>query len=450
MSVAINNGLVVDPKNRICSKLNLKIQNGKLIEFSTDTLEADTDIDAEGLIIAPGFIDIHMHEGQYDAANEKVDMSIFNSMVKMGVTTAVGGNCGIGPEDPVEYLNIVESKGVPINFGLLVPHEILRNQVGETNKYQSVRHEKIVKMAEILAYYLDCGLLGISFGIRYVPGINQEELLGLCKVLQNKDKIVSAHIRDDADNVFKALDEFINVGKQVGVPVQVSHIGSMAAFGQMEELLALIDYYKVQGIDVGCDCYPYNAFSTKIGETTYDEGFIERYQTDYDSIEIAEGEYKGQRCSKELFLKLRRNYPELITIAHVMKEEEVDMAVCHPDVIVASDGLLNKNQGHPRASGSFPRVIAKYVKQKKAISLIEAISKMTYLPAKRFGLNKGSLEVGADGDIVVFNLEQIKDKATFQEPVLPPEGIKYVIVNGKIAVKNSKILDGNSGRVIKK
>jgi len=432
------------------SKLNLSIENGKIIEISNSKIQGDVIIDADGLIVVPGFIDIHMHEDNYDEKKDNFNINTFESMIKMGVTTAIGGNCGEGPTEPDVYLNAVDRLGIPLNFGLLVPHGILRKKVNEKDKYKKASTENIRKMRDLAKEYLDKGCLGISFGIRYIPGITKEELLYISEAAKKDNKMVAAHIRDDAQNVIPSAIEFIEVGKKFGVPIQLSHIGSMGAYGQMEQLLSLIDNYKANGINIGSDCYPYNAFSTGLGETTYDEGFLDRYQTTYNSIEIAEGKYKGQRLTEDLFFKLREIAPELSTIAYVMKEEEVDMAISHPDICVASDGFLHGLQGHPRASGTFPRFIKKYVKEKKLLNLYQAIEKMTYLPAKRVGIKKGSLGINDDADIVIFNYDEIEDKATFKQPVLVPKGLKYVIVAGKVAVKDNKIINNKLGKSLRK
>ena len=450
MKTVINNGFIIDPKNKIYSKLNISIENGKIIEISNNKLQGNVTIDADGLIVTPGFVDIHMHEDNYDEKNDIFNINIFESMIKMGVTTAIGGNCGEGPTEPDVYLNAVDRLGIPVNFGLLVPHGILRKKVNEKDKYKKVSKENIRKMRDIAKEYLDKGCLGISFGIRYIPGITKEELLYISEAAKKDNKMVAAHIRDDAQNVIPSAIEFIEVGKKFGVPIQLSHIGSMGAYGQMEQLLSLIDNYKANGINIGSDCYPYNAFSTGLGETTYGEGFLDRYQTTYNSIEIAEGKYKGQRLTEDLFFKLREIAPELSTIAYVMKEEEVDMAISHPDICVASDGFLHGLQGHPRASGTFPRFIKKYVKEKKLLNLYQAIEKMTYLPAKRVGIKKGSLGINDDADIVIFNYDEIEDKATFKQPVLVPKGLKYVIVAGKVAVKDNKIINNKLGKSLRK
>lgn len=333
---------------------------------------------------------------------------------------------------------------------MLLPHETLRYLESINNKYASANDEEIKRMKIKAEEYLNLGLLGISFGIRYIPGLNSAELMGISSACKKENKIVAAHIRDDADKVIPALEELLCIGEKLDLPIQVSHIGSMAAYGQMDEFLSLIDSYNIKSGNIGMDCYPYNAFSTGIGQTTYDDGFLKRYNISYDSIEISEGKYKGFRCTEKIFKELRETAPETITIGHVMLGEEVDKAVSHPNVIIASDGLMNNYQGHPRAAGTFPRLISKYVKDKKVLSLYQAIEKITHMPAKRFGINKGTLGIGADADIVIFNLDEIKDNASFDNPALKPDGIKHVIINGKMALKDYKLVEENLGSFIRK
>lgn len=450
MKLIINGGYIIDPANKTSSKLNIAIENGKIIQISNEILEGEKVINAEGLVISPGFIDCHMHEGEYYVAEDEFDDSIFKSMLQMGVTTAIGGNCGIGPSDIPEYIKAVDRKGIPINLGMFVPHEVLRELESIDDKYKPANEDEIERMRLRAEEYLDMGLLGISFGMRYVPGLNMSELLQISSTCKKENKMVAAHIRDDASNVISAVEELIHIGEELDVPIQVSHIGSMAAFGQMDEFLSLIDHTIRRGIDIGMDCYPYNAFATGIGQTTYDDGFLERYNTGYDSIEIANGKYKGYRCTEEIFNELREKAPETITIAHVMKEEEIDRAISHPNVVVASDGLMDNYQGHPRASGTFPRLISEYVKKKNNINLYQAIEKITYLPAKRLGIKKGTLSLNADADIVIFNFDEIKDNSTFKEPALKPDGIKYIIINGEIALEDGKLIRSDLGSFIKR
>lgn len=445
----INNGFVIDPANKIASRMNIAIEDGKIRELSNKILEGDVIIDASDLIVTPGFVDCHMHEDPYNEKEDKFELSIFPCMLRMGVTTAIGGNCGIGPANIPKYIDGINRLGIPINLGLLLPHEALRKEEKLDNKYGHASFSQINNMKKRATDLLDLGLLGISFGIRYIPGLNKEELLEISSACKKDKKLIAAHIRDDASNVIIAAKEFIGIGRELDIPVQVSHIGSMAAYGQMEDFLAFVDYHSANGLDIAMDTYPYNAFSTMIGATTYDEGFLERYNTSYESIEIAEGKYKGKRCSANTFKELREHAPDTLTVGHVMREDEVDMAIAHPNVFIASDGILHNSQGHPRAAGTFPRLIHEYVKKKKILSLYQAIEKMTYLPAKRFGINKGTLSIGADADITIFDYNRIRDKATFKEPVGGPDGIRYVIINGEIALKDSEILNYSAGKFVK-
>ena len=298
--------------------------------------------------------------------------------------------------------------------------------------------------------YLEGGCFGISYGIRYVPGITELELIEVSKACKPENKIINAHVRDDAKNIIWATKEFIKVGMKLDIPIQNSHIGSMGGYGQMKELLRLLDSVKSSGLDITSDCYPYYAFSTRIGETTYDDGFLERYNIDYDSIEISEGKYKGQRCTRNIFDELRKNSPDTITVGHVMNEKDIDMAILHPNVMIASDGFLHNEQGHPRAAGTFTRLIDKYVKTGK-LSLYDAINKMTTMPAKKLGLsNKGNLSKGSDADITIFSYDEIKDNATFDNPIKKPDGIKYVLIKGSVALKDGEIVNGKLGTSVRR
>lgn len=213
MRRVINNGLVIDPGNRVFSKLNIAIEDGRIAEISSKKLYGEDIIDAEGLIVSPGFVDIHMHEDPYDEKSDKFNISIFECMLRMGVTTAVGGNCGSGPADPLKYLDAADRIGIPINIGLLVPHNVLRKKVNELDKYKKLSREDILKMKEIAIGLLNGGCIGISFGIRYVPGITDNELITVCEALVGRGKPAAAHIRDDASGVIPSVLELISAGE---------------------------------------------------------------------------------------------------------------------------------------------------------------------------------------------------------------------------------------------
>ena len=448
MKTLIYGGHVVDPANGVNSKLNLLIENGKIAWIGTSMPEAEKKIDATGKIVTPGFIDIHLHEDP--VVDGKIEPCIFNFMLRMGVTTVAGGNCGINVYDPAAYLDLVDRDGTPVNVVMLAGHEYFRKAAGATDIYATATEEEKKRMEEGIQRALDGGCAGVSFGLRYVPGANEDEFYRAAKCCAPSKKLITSHVRDDADGIFDAIDEFSQAGVKFGLPVQISHIGSMGGFGQMEQVLQQIDAYRLNGLDITMDCYPYFAFSTRIGTPTYDPGWLERYHCDYSVLEFCEGKYKGQRATKETFDEIRRDFPECITVCHVMKPEDIYLAYQHPRVMVASDGLVNNGQGHPRAAGSFPRFLAEFV-NKGVVSLYDGIAKMTALPAARLGLaNKGRLNVGADADITIFDLDKVKDGATFESPATPPVGIDYVLLGGEFALKDGNIVNANRGKAIRK
>ena len=436
MKIVINNGLVIDPKNSINDYLNLEVTDGKISKISKEKLGGDYEIDAKNLCITPGFIDIHMHE---DIMKDgKIQIDIFERMLKMGVTTAVGGNCGIGPNNIGEYLRKYE-KNPLINFKMLLPHKVLRDYIGAEDRYASLSSDEIEKMYRYGEKLIkENNLLGISFGIEYIPGINREELVNLAKLGENK--IIAVHLRKDGDDIIESCEEFFEIAKYVNSHFQISHIGSMAGYGQMRKFLNYIQEKIDSGLDIGCDCYPYTAFSTHIGSAVFDDGYIESHGGDYSKLEVLDGKYKGQRCTIEIFNDLRKNSPDTLVAGHLMVDEDIKIAFQNKNVVVASDGLLSESgNGHPRAVGTFPKFLRKYVLDDKIMSLSEGVAKVTSQPADLYELEAGTLSIGASGDITIFSLDELKDNATF-EKLISPSGIKYVLVNGKIVLKDGEII----------
>jgi len=453
MKLLIKGGRLIDPANNIDSIHDLLLEDGKVAAIDPGPVQADNVIDASGKIVCPGFVDIHMHEDPVlpdGTIYRDTELAIQNCMLRMGVTTAIAGNCGENKYHPADYLDLVDQQGAAVNLGMLAGHEYFRVKSGCTDKYGPVTEDQKQQMQEEIEDSLRRGCLGVSYGIRYVPGVDMDELIRTASGCKTLGGIITAHVRDDAEGVLGAAKEFLDAGKALGVPVEISHIGSMAGFGQMERFLQLVDSYRANGLTVGCDCYPYEAFSTTIGSTTYDEGWYLRYGCGYDVIELPEGKYKGQRCTKEIFDEVRRDFPDCLTICYVMQKDDVDLAFRHPGVMLGSDGTLSEGQGHPRAAGAFPRLIAHYVKG-GVITMFDAIRKMTAMPAQQLGLpTKGRLNVGADADVVIFDPETIADRATFENPLLTPVGIDYVIVNGVISAQDGKILCGSAGKSVRK
>ncbi|MEA5152249.1 MAG: amidohydrolase family protein [Oscillospiraceae bacterium] len=453
MRTLIKGGTLIDPANQVMAKLNLLVEGGRIAAVTAGEPDCERAIDARGRLVSPGFVDIHMHEDPVESDGRiysDPEKAIFNCMLRMGVTTAIGGNCGQNCCDPGDYLDIVDRDGAAVNVGMLAGHEFFRRQAGAADKYAHTTPGQRAAMADAIATALDRGCAGLSYGIRYVPGIDREELLATAAPCRRDGKFIAAHIRSDAEEVFDAARELLDTGRELGIPVELSHIGSMAGFGQMERFLAMADEYKMNGLDVSCDCYPYYAFSTTLGSTTYDEGWRDRYHCGYDVVELCEGKYKGRRCTREIFDELRRDDPQCMTVCYVMKDGDVDLAFRHPNVMLASDGIFSHGQGHPRAAGAFPRLLAGFVRQGK-LPLYDAIARMTAMPAKKLGLDtKGRLNVGADADIVIFDAEKIADAATFAEPTLHPAGIDYVLIGGETAMERGETLRRDLGRAVRK
>jgi N-acyl-D-amino-acid deacylase len=290
----------------------------------------------------------------------------------------------------------------------------------------------------------------VSFGLRYVPGADKEEFFRAAACCVESKKPIASHVRDDADAIFGSIEELIEAGRKFDIPMQISHIGSMAGFGQMEAVLKQVEGYQAEGLDVMLDCYPYFAFSTRLGTPTYDPGWLERYHCDYGVLEFCDGPYQGQRATKETFDEMRLCFPECLTVCYVMKEEDVRLAFRHPSVMLASDGITDHGRGHPRCAGTFPRLIAEFVK-KGDLTLYDAIAKMTAMPARRLGLaDKGHLGIGADADVTVFDFARVADRATFRDPDLPPLGIDCVFLGGQPVLKDGEILCRTAGRAIRR
>lgn len=449
MKTLIQNGYVIDPANRVSAHLNVLLEDGKVVSLTRETPAGEYRvIDAADRVVCPGFVDIHMHESQAKYFDD-LEHSVFGCMTRMGVTTMLGGNCGDNSLPPPEYFQLAE-QGLPSNLALLAGHGAAREFLGIHDRYVVISDQQVAEVAKVLQEWLDAGCYGISYGIRYYPGMDRRELMATARLCQKDHLLVSAHVRDDAAYIFESIDEFLEAGWEYGLKMEVSHIGSMGGYGQMAQVLSQLDAARLGGLDVMADCYPYSAFSTSIGEPTYDPGFLERYQCGYDALVLTDGPYTGQHCTEELFHKVRKEAPDTITVAHVMKPEEVAMAMAHPAVMLGSDGMMHGRQGHPRAAGTFPRLIAQYVRP-GTLSLYQAIEKMTSMPAQRIGLpTKGNLAPGSDADVVIFDPKTIQDRSTFDQPDLAPEGIDYVLVGGEIACDHGKLVNTRLGKALRR
>lgn len=444
MDILIKNGRVFDPVSGLDRTLNLYLDRGKIIRIGEEELSAEIVLDARGYSVVPGFIDIHAH-------GEKVeDGSTSECLLRQGVTTVLSGNCGIGYTEFKTEVEERENQGLYQNWLSLVGHSYLRTQAGVLDRYAGANSVQIEEMREILIRNLIEGAKGVSFGLEYTPGASTDEILHIISVLTDfPGSLATFHIRYDAGRVEEAIREVITISRLSKVPVQISHLGSMAGFGRMSNSLKLIEDAVKEGLDIMVDCYPYNAFATRIGTTVFDEGFEERWGVGLAALEIASGSYKGINLTKELFQMIRKEEPDAIVIAHVMQEEEVLMCLKHPLVMLGSDGGLSLGEGHPRGAGAFPRFL-RLVREKNLMSEKEALLKTAWMPAKRLGIYKerGRIAQGYQADLVILDLDRVKEKATFQNPTLPPEDVRWVLVNGGIAVDKGTLTGVKAGKVL--
>jgi len=416
---------------------DIKVESGKIAAVcpvGTDTGDAKV-INAVGRIVSPGFIDMHAHEEDLKANNGVFDIT--RLQLAMGVTTCIAGNCGIQYQS-LKRLKafIVENGGAPLNILMLAGYGSFRNQIG-LGYYDKASPEQVEQMIALVKNEAAEGALGVSFGLEYYPGITTADMVQTVNALDG-DPFVSIHFRADCEHCMESLEEMAYLARETGCRIQLSHLSSMAGTGldNMENVLALLAKERDPGSRLDFDTYPYDAFCTSIGSAVFDMDWREEWGKDYDDIFLVQGPYKNQRCTAELYPKLRSEYPDMNVVVFAMQESAIQAAVADKNGMYGSDGGIMNGGGHPRSAGTFPRILGKYVREEKRIELLPALQKMTLRAAQRVGLQqcKGKISEGYDADIVIFDAETIMDRATFTDPFRGPSGIDYVIVDGKISM----------------
>ena len=450
LDLLIINGSCPDYEAGEMVQKNIGLKDGKIAwtGFAGEELpEAAEVIDAAGKVVSPGFIDIHMHEEKF--LTEGKEYSISQMMLDMGVTTAVGGNCGEQYQSMADFKAVLEEKGgAPVNYIMLAGYNSFRVKLG-IGRYEHATQEQMESMKASIQNELAEGAWGFSFGIEYDPGITYEEMLFACGASDNPNHLVSAHYRADCIGNIDSIEEMVKLSEEIPQKFQISHLSSCSAIGQMQPSLDCINKAMETNPKLNYDTYPYNAFSTTMGSAVFEDGCLEAWGKDYDSILLTDDPYKNVYCTEEIFKKVREEHPEMLAVAFVMNEEEIAAAIANKNGMVASDGIINNGNGHPRAAGTFPRVLGKYVREDKVLPMADALRKITLEPAKRLGLEavKGQLVVGADGDIVIFDPETIADKADFSH-LEGPVGIEYVLIGGQKAIAEGKKVNDRLGRFL--
>lgn len=433
-------GRVIDPATRLDAVRHVGITNGKVAAVTTRRLQGKQTIDVSGLVVAPGFIDLHAHGQNVPAQTYQL---------RDGVTTALELEIGTYP---LTALKEREGKAL-INYGYSAGHTAARAIVKRGN-LQAANHEplnesELKEMLGYLAKALDEGALGIGIGLDYVSrGVTPRELEALFRLAAARKVPLFIHIRmPDDRNDLTGLKELLDLTEKTRASFHMVHIVS-TGLGRVPVFLKMIERARAKGLDVTTEAYPYTAGSTGINSGIFDHDWQKKLGIGYGDIEWPP---TGERfTSKEMWDEYKARHRNGIIIIHAMKEEWVEQALRHPMVMVASDGMpissLNQ-RAHPRGMGTFSRVLGRYSRERKLISLAEAIRKMTLMPAQRLEKispamrNKGRLTVGADADITIFNAAQIIDRATFAEPNQFSKGIIHVLIGGTLVVRDEKMVE---------
>jgi N-acyl-D-aspartate/D-glutamate deacylase len=432
--IVLANGRVMNPADNLDAVRNVGINGDRIAAISNRTLSGKVVVNVKGLVVAPGFIDLHQH-GQTPEN--------YGFKARDGVTTALEMEAGVSPV-PTWYL---ERQGKAlINFGATVGHIPARMAVmhdtgkllprdAAASRYptEDERNETM----SLLRNGLDDGALGIGLGIAYVKSA-REEILEVFRLAAQRKATIYVHMRSSGPvepGAIDSLQEVIADAAATGASLHVVHITS-TCLRDTPTCLQMIQGARRQGLDVTTEAYPYTAGMTDISSAIFEEGWERR------SGGISFGDLQwaatGERLTAESFVRYRK-LGGMVAI-HSIPEEMARLASSDPEVMVASDGILESGKGHPRAAGTYARVLGRYVREQRALSLMDALRKMTVMPADRLGFkNKGRLEVGADADITVFDPAHVIDRATFENPALYSEGIPYVLVNGAFAVKDGTI-----------
>jgi dihydroorotase len=448
--VVILNGRVIDPESKLDSIRNIGISNGTIKAISEKSMRGRTTVLATGLVVAPGFIDLHSH-GQ--------DQENYRFKAMDGVTTALELEVGTG--NATQWYAQRERQAL-INYGASVGHIPVRISVmhdpgvflpSGDGAHKAASDSEIEEMKRQIEQGLKQGALGVGFGINYTAAASHWEILEMFRVAAKHRAPCFVHMRyaglKEPTNSIRALEEVLSASVITGAPLHVVHISSMG-LRATPLLLQMIGEAQSRGVDVTTECYPYTATQTNIESAIYDEGWQEALGIDYKDLQWVA---TGERLTADSFAKYRKTGGAVI--GHSIPEEIARMSVASPLTMIASDGGIQNGKGHPRGSGSYARVLGRYVRELKALTLVDGLRKMTIMPAQRLeGIapmmkNKGRVRVGSDADLTVFNPATVIDKSTFEEPAKYSEGIVHVLVGGVFVVKDAALQSGvNPGKAI--
>jgi len=444
LDVVISGGRVMDPESGLDAIRNIGIRDGKIMEISEQSLHGKQMIDARGLVVAPGFIDMHEH-GQ--------EPRNYEFQAHDGVTTSL--ELEVGTADVDAWYAKREGNSL-INYGASVGHIPVRMQVmhepGAFLPVADAAHreatpEELRQIDALIDLGLKRGALAVGMGINYTAAATHAEIVDIFKIAAAHGASVHVHLRYNGllepTTSLAAIQEVIADAASTGAPLHVVHISSMG-MRETPRLLEMVHGAQARGLDVTTEAYPYVAGSTGLQSAIFDPGWQERMGITYKDLQWAK---TGERLTAETFEKFRKEGGLVIIFS--IPEVAVRTALADPIVMVASDGVpITGPKVHPRGQGTYSRVLGHYVREEKVLELMTALRKMTLMPAQRLEKrapvfqNKGRIRVGADADITVFDPNTILDKATFEEPLQFSAGISWVFVNGVAVIKEGKTVEG--------
>jgi len=450
--LVLEGGRVMDPETGLDAVRNVGIRDGKIVRITQETLSGRRVVSAAGLVVAPGFIDLHEHA--QDLASQRVK-------AMDGVTTAL--ELEIGAPDVAQFLKAKGGRSL-IHYGTsashvaaralvfgapLPPGDILPKSGSATN--QPATPEQIEEIKQRLRSELDAGGLAVGMGIQYVPGATRSEVIDVFRLAAERRLPVYTHVRSagraEPGSSIESVSEVIGAAAISGASLHIVHINSSCALDALE-CLSMIEGARARGLDVTTEAYPYIAGMTAINSAVFSPGWQERLGISYDSLVLPD---TSEHLTKERFDELHNSTTTRFVVIFSNTQELIDKIIPNPLVMIASDGL----EGHPRNAGTYSRVLAQYVREKGSISLMDALRKMSLMPAEMLerstpaARQKGRLQEGADADIVVFDAATISDRATFKDPMLPSVGVHYLVVGGTVLVDDGKIVpDVYPGRAL--
>jgi N-acyl-D-amino-acid deacylase len=440
----VTNARIIDPGSGRDFKGNLGIAGGKITGLYSPgeaaKEKAVRELDAEGGLLVPGFIDVHAHSDN--------DIPCAEKLLAMGVTTVLSGNCGMGPVDFETFFGEFEASGYPVNQAEMTGLSALREEAGQGDVYGSASKDQIERMKQLAKSALGRGAWGISFGIEYTPGASEKELEEMALIASNADRLISVHIGSRYPGDTDSLVSILELGMKFGIRLIISHLVYMFTGEPLGRAMEIIDNYRAKGADVWVDSGMYTAYATGAGSAVFDEKYIiGDGGFRFDRFRAATGKYAGQFLDVEKYLEIRRDFPGDSLIYDPGRPEDVFTAYSLKDVMVSTDCIGNPpGQGHPQGAATYPLFFRVMVKERKQFSLEEALRRCTLIPARAMGCaGKGRVTPGADADLVVLDWERLRERAGFPgsgNPDAPPEGVKYVFVNGALSIENGKRVPG--------